>query len=78
MSPSPVHHIEPFNSVIGTGWLCGSGWGLGAGNMAGISVGYGRSENVMDDGVDTDDGFDEAGSELRVPAGDPSGVKTAG
>jgi hypothetical protein len=33
---------------------------------------------VIDDGVDTDDEFDEAGSELRVPSGDPSGVKTAG
>jgi len=32
----------------------------------------------MDDGVDADEWFDEAGSELKVSAGDPSGVKTAG
>jgi hypothetical protein len=70
--------MEPFDSVIGTVWLCGGGWSPGAGDVAGVSVWYGRSEKVMEDGVDTGDGFDEAGSELRVPAGDPSGVKTAG
>ena len=31
----------------------------------------------MDDSVDVNEGFDEAGSELRVSAGDPSDVKTA-
>jgi hypothetical protein len=71
--------MEPFDSDIGTGWFCGSGsWRSGAGDVAGVSVKYGRSEKAMDDGVDTDDEADEAGSELRVPAGDPSGVKTAG
>jgi hypothetical protein len=63
---------------MGMGWFCGSGgWSSGAGDVAGVSAKYGRSEKAMDDGVDTDDELDEAGSELRVPAGDPSGVKTA-
>jgi hypothetical protein len=40
--------------------------------VAGVSE-YGRSENVIDDGVDVVD----EGNEVRVPIGDPSGVKTA-
>jgi len=55
-------------------------WSSGAGDVVGASVKYSRSEMAMDDGVDTDDGVDgadEAGSELRVPAGDPLGMMTA-
>jgi hypothetical protein len=48
--------------------------GSGAGDVAGVSVGDGRSENVIDDGVDAVD----EGNEPRVPTGDPSGVKLAG
>jgi hypothetical protein len=73
--------MEPFDSDIGTGWFYGSGsWSSGAGDVVGASVKYSRSEMAMDDGVDTDDGVDgadEAGSELRVPAGDPLGMMTA-
>jgi len=57
------------------GWFCRStGQSSGAGDVAGVSVKYGRSKNAIDDGVDTDDGADETGSELRVPASDPSGI----
>jgi hypothetical protein len=42
--------------------------------VAGVPVEYGRSENVIDDGVDAVD----EGDEMGVPIGDPSGVKTAG
>ena len=42
--------------------------------MAGVPVEYGRSKNVIDDGVD----IVNEGSEVRVPIGDPSGVKAAG
>ena len=37
--------------------------GSGAGDVAGVSVGDGRSENVIDDGVDAVD----EGNEPRVP-----------
>jgi len=47
----------------------------GAGDVAGVSGRYGWSENVIDEGVD---GAEDEGSELRVPAGEPSGVKVAG
>jgi hypothetical protein len=42
--------------------------------VAGVPVGYGRSKNVVDDSVDIVD----EGSEMGVPIGNPSGVKTAG
>ena len=53
----------------------GSGMGnSGAGDEAGVSVGDGRSENAMDDGVVTVDD----GNETRVPAGDPSDMRMVG
>jgi hypothetical protein len=42
--------------------------------MAGVLLVKGLSENVSDDRLDPEDGV----KELRVPSGEPSGVKTAG
>jgi hypothetical protein len=53
----------------------GSGGCCGAGDMAGVLPAKGLSENAIDDGLDS---VDEGGKELRVPAGEPSGVKDAG
>jgi len=46
----------------------------GTGDVAGVSSGRGLSEKVRDDGLDP---TDEGGKELRVPGGEPSGVKIA-
>jgi len=46
----------------------------GAGDMAGVLSGRGLSEKVRDDGLDP---TDEGGKELKVPGGEPLGVKTA-
>jgi hypothetical protein len=43
--------------------------------VAGVPCAEGLRENVDDKGLD---GAEEEGSELRVPVGDPSGVKMAG
>ena len=53
----------------------GAGGYWGAGDVAGVSLRNGLSENVIDDGLDPPE---EGGGELRVPSGEPSGVKTAG
>ena len=44
------------------------------GDVAGVLFVKGLSENVSDDGLDPTEG----GRELRVPSGEPSGVKAAG
>jgi hypothetical protein len=52
--------------------------GCGAGDVAGVLrllLGRGLSEKVTDDGLDS---IEESGDELRVPAGELSGVKMAG
>ena len=47
--------------------------------MAGVLVKYGWSENAIEVGVDgAVDGVEDEGRELRVPAGEPSGVMFAG
>ena len=51
------------------------GDGCGAGDVAGVLVRDGLFEKEIDDGLE---GGEDDGSELRVPAGEPSGVKTAG
>jgi hypothetical protein len=43
--------------------------------VAGVPLGNGTSENVMEDGLD---GAEDDGKELMVPVGEPSGVNTAG
>jgi hypothetical protein len=47
----------------------------GAGDVAGVASESGRSEKVIEDGLD---GTEEDGKELMVPVGEPSGVNTAG
>ena len=54
---------------------CNKGGGCGAGDVAGVSLRDGHSENERDDGLE---GGEEDGKELRVPVGEPSGVNTAG
>jgi len=54
---------------------CNKGAGCEAGDVAGVSLGDGLSENEMDDGLE---GTEEDGRELRVPVGEPSGVNTVG
>jgi hypothetical protein len=54
---------------------CNEGDDCGAGDVAGVSLRDGFSENVMSDGLE---GSEEDGKELRVPVGEPSGVNTAG
>jgi hypothetical protein len=49
--------------------------GSGAGEVLGVFSTDGFLENVIDEGLE---GTDDEGSELRVPAGEPSGVKVAG
>ena len=51
------------------------GGGCGAGDVAGVPLGDGLSDQVRDDRLE---GGKEDGSELKVPVGEPSGVKTAG
>jgi hypothetical protein len=46
----------------------------GAGDVAGVSL-NGLSEKVSEDTLDP---LDDDGNELRVPSGEPSGVRTAG
>jgi len=55
------------------GGSAGASWG--AGDVAGVLFMKGLSENVSDDGLDP---TEEGGRELRVPSGEPSGVKAAG
>jgi hypothetical protein len=53
----------------------GAGGYWGAGDVAGVSLMNGLSENAIDDGLDPPE---EGGRESRVPSGEPSGVKMAG
>ena len=72
---SPSHWRDPLCSDMGCRLGVGSGMGnSGTGDVAGVSVGDGRSENMMDDGIVTVDD----GNETRVPAGDPSDMRMAG
>jgi len=43
--------------------------------VAGVLRWKGLSENVIEDGLEL---FEDGGRELRVPVGEPSGVKIAG
>jgi len=49
--------------------------GSGAGEVLGVFSTDGFLVNVIDEGLE---GTDDEGSESRVPAGEPSGVKVAG
>ena len=71
----PSHWRDPLCSVIVGRVTEGSRGGCSAGDVAGVLCVNGLSENAIDDGLDSED---EGGSELRVPAGEPSGVKFAG
>ena len=51
------------------------GGGCGAGDVVGVPLGDGLSDQVRDNRLE---GGEEDGSKLRVPVGKPSGVKTAG
>jgi hypothetical protein len=53
----------------------GAGSCCGAGDVGGVLLGNGLSENVSDEGLDA--GVDD-GREWRVLLGEPSGVKKAG
>ena len=75
-SAPPSHWSEPFESdIVGRVGGAGTGGYWGAGDVAGVSLINGLSENVIDDGLDPPE---EGGRESRVPSGEPSGVKTAG
>jgi hypothetical protein len=54
---------------------CNEGGGCGGGDVAGVSLRDGGSENVRDDVLE---GVEQDGKELRVPVGEPSGVNMAG
>ena len=72
----PSHWSDPFESdIAGRVGSAGVGARWGAGDVAGVSLMNGLSENVSEDGLDPPE---EGGKELRVPSGEPSGVKTAG
>ena len=74
-SVSPSHCRNPLCSVMVCQLRDGNGVGSSsAGDMAGVLSGRGLSEKVRDDGLDL---TDEGGKELRVPGGEPAGVKTA-
>ena len=72
----PSHWSEPFESDM-VGRRCGgsakASWG--AGDVAGVLSVKGLSENVSDDGLDP---IEDGGKDMRVPFGEPSGVKMAG
>ena len=75
-SAPPSHWREPFESdIVGRVGGAGAGGYWGAGDVAGVLLMNGLSENAIDDGLDPPE---EGGRESRVPSGEPSGVKTAG
>ena len=71
----PSHWRDPLCLVMVDCAVCGSRGGCGTGDVAGVLFVKGLSENAIDDGLDSED---DDGNELRVPAGEPSGVKVAG